>query len=137
MQRDRVPTVLFKVDTPTNPPLTVRERTALIRILGLSSDDASLEPRRKAALDAYIEVLSSPPLVPDEVLSAARALIRTWAEVGTAARAPAFGRAHARSASKSPPIFAKLLDIDPSATGRTETMSPQAMTHVFERYGYR
>lgn len=142
MQRDRVPTVPCKVDTPTNPPLSARERAALIRILGISSDEPGLEPRRKAALDAYIEVLSSPPLVPDEVLSAARALIRTWAEVGTAARPrttrpprakPSLRR---RSDERSPPIFATLLELDPNVTARTETMSPQAMTNVLERYGY-
>lgn len=121
-------------------PLSARERAALIRILGISSQDGHvLESRRKAALDAYLEILSRPPLDPVEVVAVARALIRVWAEVGTARRpapireTPSGGPL---SASRSNAIFATLLDPETNVTSRTETMSPMALTDVFERFGY-
>lgn len=65
-------------------PLSERERSALFRILASSTRGRPhLHPRQRAALDAYAEILASPPFTEHEVLSAARAVIRVWAEVGT------------------------------------------------------
>jgi hypothetical protein len=66
-----------------NPPapLSPRERSALHRILAASSRGRlDLEPRQRAALDAYAEILSTPPIEEAEVVVAARAVIRVWAE---------------------------------------------------------
>ena len=137
----RIPSGIFTVEPPTCPPLTARERSALIRILGQSSDDAKLAPRRKAALDAYLDVLSTPPLIPDEVITAARALIRVWAEVGQAkqpelkAKDPTVRPQTKRH--RTQPIFAKLLDLDPNVEACTEQLSPVGLTNVFEQFGYR
>lgn len=65
-------------------PLSERERSALFRILASSTRGRPhLHPRQRAALDAYAEILASPPFTEREVLSAARDVIRVWAEVGT------------------------------------------------------
>jgi hypothetical protein len=64
-------------------PLSPKERAALIRILGASQEEGvALAPRQRAALDAYVDILSSPPLCQDDVVRAARAMIRVWADVG-------------------------------------------------------
>jgi hypothetical protein len=89
-------------------PLSRRERTALVRILTMSSrDHRSLAPRQRAALDAYASVLSSPPLAQGDVVSAARSMIRIWAEIGAAVRSKAKSAVRARKV-----IPAELLDLD-------------------------
>src|SRR5262245_16653523 len=113
-------------------PLSAHERTALIRILGVSAQDPrQLQPRQKAALDAYLFVLSQPPLDAAEVLSSARALIRTWAEVREAARPRKPSEVRSRA------ILATLVDPSVDASSGTEQLSPMALTAVLESYGYR
>jgi hypothetical protein len=63
-------------------PLTARERTELYRILSASTRGRpQLHPRQRAALDAYAELIASPPFSESEVVSAARAVIKVWSEV--------------------------------------------------------
>ena len=116
-------------------PLSDHERLALIRILALSVQDPHvLQPRQKAALDAYLCVLSQPPLDAIEVLSAARALIRTWAQVSEAARtAPA----RKPSDKRANAIPATLLDDPVTVSDGTDQLSPLAMNAVLDSYGYR
>jgi hypothetical protein len=71
------------------PPLSERERSALYRILASSTRGRpNLEPRQRAALDAYAEIIASPPLEELAVVHAARAVIRVWADLNVAAKAP-------------------------------------------------
>jgi hypothetical protein len=79
-------------------PLSAHERSALFRILASSTRGRpNLHPRQRAALDAYAEILASPPFAEGEVLNAARAVIRVWSEV----------REHASSARPRPALTAK------------------------------
>ncbi len=118
-------------------PLSAHERTALIQILGASAQDAqTLGSRQRAALDAYLFVLSHPPLDPREVLAAARALIRTWAEVRVA-NSPIAPLPRKPSERRSAAIQATLLDQEVCVSDGTEQLSPMALSAVFESYGYR
>ena len=66
-------------------PLSLRERNALVRILASASNGLTrLEPRQRAALDSYSEIVCSPPLKELEVVEAARAVIRVWSEINGA-----------------------------------------------------
>jgi len=117
-------------------PLSDHERNTVLRILGASTRHTTdLKPRQKAALDAYLFVLSRPPLDPVEVLASARALIRTWAEVsGVTDRVPLSRRP---SEKRARAIEATLLDEPESPTEGTEQLSPMGLTAVFDSYGYR
>jgi hypothetical protein len=111
--------------------LSADERTALLRILGASARSTQgLRSRQKAALDAYLYVLSQPPLEPIEVLAAARALIRTWDEVKEAQpRKPSEVRRRI--------IDAILLDPVVLEGAGTEQMTPMAIRDVLDSYGMR
>lgn len=75
----------FAAVTRSDPPLSAREKSALFRILAASTRGRpNLEPRQRAALDAYAEILASPPIEEHEVVNAARAVIRVWSELHVA-----------------------------------------------------
>jgi uncharacterized protein (DUF2236 family) len=116
-------------------PLSADERTALLRILGASvRESPALQSRQRAALDAYLYVLSQPPLDPQEVLDSARALIRTWAEVKEATQPPLPRKPSER---RRRVIAATLLDPPVTESAHTEQMSPMAISDVLDSYGFR
>ena len=89
-------------------PLSQRERSLLLRILSASTrDKTGLGPRQRAALDAYSEILSTPPVSPIDVVRAARAMIRIWGDPRRDPRVPAPKRI-----KRGPSFIAELLDLD-------------------------
>jgi hypothetical protein len=85
-------------------PLSQRERSALLRILSASTrDKTGLGPRQRAALDAYSEILSTPPVSPIDVVRAARAMIRIWGD-------PLVPKP--KQFKRGPSFIAELLDLD-------------------------
>lgn len=89
-------------------PLSPRERSQLHRILLTSTRGRPhLHPRQRAALDAYAEILASPPFTEDEVISTARAVIRVWEEVSAMSSPP-----RATAVAKRYFIPAELLELE-------------------------
>jgi hypothetical protein len=88
----------------------------LVRILAVSGRAGlNFSGRQHTALEAYVESLSSPPVGREDVLRAARALIRVWAE-------------SACSPKRSRAIEAILLDLEIDDVDRTEQMVPSAIS---------
>ncbi len=72
---------VFSPGSFISTPLSEHERRSLVRILGLTCDDAyPLSEPRRAALERYLRVVTCPPLDPDRVVAAARNLIQTWSD---------------------------------------------------------
>ncbi|MBK6689710.1 MAG: hypothetical protein IPG45_34915 [Deltaproteobacteria bacterium] len=137
--------VAAHTEAPQLPGLSARERVALLRILAVSSiDDATIEPRRAAALENYARVLVSGPADHRAVVVAAQRLIAVWAPArpapvvvrSTHAPAPSsqvhpkLMRAEAALAEepKRRPIFAAFLEV--AESGATEPMSPYHLAAV-------
>lgn len=137
--------VAVHTEAPQVPGLSARERVALLRILAVSSiDDATIEPRRAAALEDYARVLVSCPADHRTVIVAAQRLISVWAPArpapvvvrSTHAPAPSsqvhpkLARAEAviSEEPKRRPIFASLLEV--AESGATEPMSPYHLAAV-------
>jgi hypothetical protein len=110
----------------------------VLQILGASTRHTNdLRPRQKAALDAYLFVLSQPPLDPVEVLASARALIRTWAEVSEAERVPLVRKPSQKRARAIDATLLDLQEMPESPNEGTEQLTPLGLNMVLESYGYR
>lgn len=131
-------------------PLSDPERRALVRILGITSDDAyPLVPERKAALEIYLRVVTCPPLDPDEVVRSARHLIQSW--VDSKPKQPKERPATVKPLSplalspltplpraprrRAEPIIAELLELDNTNAG-TQPMTPTAIADVIRAYAH-
>ncbi len=95
-------------------PLDATERTQLFRILSdVVARGVGFAPRKRMALEAYVEVLTSAPFSPGDVALAARAVLRAW-------NTPAF--------VASEMILAELLELPPSAM--TQPLSPRPIVMI-------
>jgi hypothetical protein len=110
---------------PSLVPLSTKERSALIRILGASKEEGvRLAPRQRAALDAYADILSAPPLSQEDVVRAARAMIKVWADVGQAKLAR----------WRSVAVEARLLDLEDEASSAVTPRPLAAFSPIADLY---
>lgn len=118
---------VFSPGSFLSTPLNDSERSSLVRILGLTCDDAyPLSERRREALELYLRVVTCPPLDSDQVVAAARNLIQTWAD-SPSLRSASTSRPRVSKPDSVVVVAASPLEIGSVTVRRTEPRTQPAL----------